>query len=86
MSENLSRTENETNPSNEYLLEEIAKIKTELNQLKNLKDQTFQKTKSLLKRKAVPKRKQVKKTVKRKTVPKRKQVKKTVKRKTSRRK
>jgi hypothetical protein len=91
MSENFSRIENETNPSNEYLREEIAKIKTELDQLKNLKEQTFQITKSTSKRKpvkksvkrrTVTKRKPVKKSVKRRTVTKRKPVKKSVKRRT----
>jgi len=74
MSENSSRSENESNPSNEYLLKEIAKIKEELNHLKNLKDKTFRTTKSKTKRKPVRKRV----AVKRKTVAKRKPVRKRV--------
>ena len=63
MSENASRSENESNPSNEYLLKEIAKIKAELNHLKNLKDKTFRTTKSKTKRKPVRKRVAVKRKI-----------------------
>jgi hypothetical protein len=84
MSENSSRLENESNPSDEYLLKEIAKIKAELKELKNLKEKTYRSSKPTAKRKPV-KRKAV---VKRKTAAKRKPVKRkaVVKRKTVRRK
>ena len=84
MSENSSILENESNPSHKFLLEEIAKIKKELNQLKNLKDKTFRSTKLSSKRKPVKRRV----AVKRKTVTKRKPVKRrvAVKRKLTRRK
>ncbi len=84
MSENLSVSENESNPSDEYLLEEIAKIKVELQQLTNLKEKTFRLSKPAAKRKPVKRRA----VVKRKTAAKRKPVKRraVVKRKTARRK
>ncbi len=84
MSENSSRSENESRPSDKYLLEEIAKIKNELNQLKSLKDKTFRSTKKTAKRKPVRRRA----VVKRKTAAKRKPVRRraVVKRKTIKRK
>ncbi len=101
MSENASRSENESNPSDEYLLEEIAKIKEELQQLRNLKEKTFRsfkpaakrkpvKRRAAVKRKSAAKRKPVKRraAVKRKSAVKRKPVKRraAVKRKRARRK
>jgi hypothetical protein len=101
MSENSSRLENESNPSDEYLLKEITKIKAELKELKNLKEKTYRsskpaakrnpvKRKAVVKRKTAAKRKPVKRkaVVKRKTAAKRKPVKRkaVVKRKTIRRK
>ena len=68
MSENYSRSENELNPSDKYLLGEIEKMKTELNQLKNLKDQTFQTTKSIARKKPARKRVAVKRKPARKRV------------------
>ena len=84
MSENSSRLENESNPSDEYLLKEIAKINAELKELKNLKEKTYRSSKPTAKRKPAKKRA----AVKRKTVAKRKPAKKraAVKRKTVRRK
>jgi hypothetical protein len=78
MSENTSRSENESRPSDEYLFEEIAKIKAELEQLKNFKDKAFRPTKSVVKRKPAKKRAAVKKkaVVKRKPAKKRAAVKK----------
>ncbi|MFZ8937829.1 MAG: hypothetical protein ACO2Y5_06225, partial [Nitrosopumilaceae archaeon] len=74
MSEN-SEQQNESNPSNEFLLAEVAKIKAELDELKNLKEQTF--------RSSSTKRKPARKTVKKKTAVKRKPARKTVKKKTA---
>ena len=84
MSENSSSLENESNPSDEYLLKEIAKIKAELKELKNLKEKTYRSSKPAAKRKPVKRRA----VVKRKTAAKRKPVKRraVVKRKTVRRK
>ncbi|MFQ5440641.1 MAG: hypothetical protein ACE5DL_04175 [Nitrosopumilaceae archaeon] len=84
MSENFSTLENESSPSSEFLREEIAKIKAELNELKNLKEGNSRSTKTAVKRKPVKRRA----AVKRKTAAKRKPVKRraAVKRKTIRRK
>ena len=84
MSENSSSLENESNPSDEYLLKEIAKIKAELKELKNLKEKTYRSSKPAAKRKPVKRRA----VVKRKTAAKRKPVKRkaVVKRKIIRRK
>ena len=78
MSENSPVPEGISVPSNEYFLEEIAKIKEELKHLKDLKAKTLRSTKSKPKRRAA---------VKRKTTAKRKPVKRraAVKRKPSRR-
>ena len=69
MFENSIVSENESIPSDEYLLEEIAKIKEELIHLRDLKGKTSQSPK--------PKRKPVKRraSVKRRTATKRKPVK-----------
>jgi hypothetical protein len=72
MSENSSRLENESNPSDEYLLKEIAKINAELKELyRSSKPAAKRKP---VKRKAVAKRKTAakRKPVKRKAVAKRK--------------
>jgi hypothetical protein len=69
MSENAEQ-QNESIPSNEFLIAEVAKIKAELDELKNLKDKTFGSPST--------KRKQVRKTVKKKTAVKRKPAKRTV--------
>jgi hypothetical protein len=84
MSGNSSSLENESNPSDEYLLKEIAKIKAELKELKNLKEKTYRSSKPAAKRKPVKRRA----VVKRKPAAKRKPVKRraVVKRKTVRRK
>ena len=58
-------------PSNEFLMAEVAKIKAEIDKLKNLKEQTFG-SHSV-------KRKPARKTVKKKTAAKRKPARKTVK-------
>ncbi|MFB5625377.1 MAG: hypothetical protein ACE5RQ_01265, partial [Nitrosopumilus sp.] len=68
MSENAEQ-QNESIPSNEFLIAEVAKIKAELDELKNLKDKTFGSPST--------KRKQVRKTVKKKTAVKRKPAKRT---------
>ncbi|MFB5614486.1 MAG: hypothetical protein ACE5RI_05235, partial [Candidatus Nitrosomaritimum yanchengensis] len=74
MSEN-AKQQKESIPSNEFLIAEVAKIKAELDELKNLKEQSFGSTSV--------KRKPVRKTVKKKTATKRKPVRKTVKKKTA---
>ena len=58
-------------PTKEFLINEVTKIKSELEELKNLKDQTF--------RSSSLKRKPVRKAVKKKAVVKRKPVRKAVK-------
>ena len=68
MSENAEQ-QKEPIPSNEFLMVEVAKIKAELDELKNLKEQTFG-SHSV-------KRKPARKTVKKKTAAKRKPARKT---------
>ena len=63
MAENLEN-QNEPIPSNEFLIAEVAKIKAELDDLKNLKEETF--------RSHSVKRKPARKTVKKKTSSQRK--------------
>ncbi len=95
MSEIILERERESIPSNEYLLEEIAKIRQVLKQLKNLTEKTFRSAKPKAKRKAVKRRKSAAKrrsvkrraAVKRKSAAKRRPVKRraAVKRKVARR-
>ncbi len=71
MSENV-RSENEYNLTEKEMLEEIAKIREELNQLKDLKSKSSR-SKPKAKRKTTTRRKPVKRrTVKRKTTTRRK--------------
>jgi len=69
MNENQTTFSHEENPSDQYLLDEIAKIKNELKNLKKLRGRKTQSTKS--KRKPVKRRA----AAKRKTTSKRKPVK-----------
>ena len=55
MSENLLGSNNESNPSDEYLVEEISKMKVELDELKVLKDKIFRTVKAAAKRKPAKK-------------------------------
>ncbi|MDX1441365.1 MAG: hypothetical protein R3237_02780, partial [Nitrosopumilaceae archaeon] len=59
MSEN-NQGQGDPIPTNEFLIEEVAKIKAELEELKNLKDETY--TPSATKRKTAAKRKPARKT------------------------
>ncbi len=74
MSETILVQEREPIPTDEYLLEEIAKIRRVLKQLKNLTEKTFRSSKPKAKRKAVKKRKSAtrRKPVKRRAAVKRK--------------
>ena len=83
MSENNSRQD--PIPTNEFLIAQVAKIKAELEELKNLKDKTFKSSSPKRKparkttRKTAAKRKPARKTT-RKTAAKRKPTRKTVRR------
>ncbi len=60
MSQIMLEQKREQIPSNEYLLEEVAKIRKALKQLKNLKEKTFESTKPKAKRKPAKRRAAVK--------------------------